>query len=508
MNYFRHILTSFALLASAPLIFAESVDPARQRTIILADMGNEPDEEQQMIHMLMCSNEFDIEGLLAVTGKYLREKTRPDLFTKLIDSYEKVYPNLQKHAKGWHDPKALRLLVKSGLTAYGIDAVKEGQANEGADLILAAATKDDPRPLWIVLNAGSNTLAQALVNYRATHSRTELDALVAKLRIFENGAQDNAGAWICSEFPNISWIRSNFQTYAYGGPGESDGESGYLLGPHFWQPHAYTPDGQHEWLKEHVMTKHGALGDIYPERRFHFEYGKNKLGFMEGGGTIPWMGLVNKGLFDVNQPSWGGWGGRFSAKKVPCFWSRHADNRVDEEKIAPFYTHREVSDSWVNPLDNKTYNGDHVPVWRWRPAMFNDFKCRMDWCVEPFEKANHHPIAAINGDKNDTIIRMNAIVGDVIQLDASESNDPDKDQLTFQWWQYLEAGTFPGNVTLTTPTESKTSFKIPSAAADTQLHVILEIKDNNAIGALHDYRRVVIDVSPHYPHHKLFKQKY
>ena len=44
----------------------------RQRLIILADMGNEPDEEQQMMHMLMYCNEFDLEGLVAVTGKYLQ----------------------------------------------------------------------------------------------------------------------------------------------------------------------------------------------------------------------------------------------------------------------------------------------------------------------------------------------------------------------------------------------------------------------------------------------------
>jgi hypothetical protein len=31
----------------------------------------EPDEIQQNIHMLMCSNEFEPEGLIAVTGKYL-----------------------------------------------------------------------------------------------------------------------------------------------------------------------------------------------------------------------------------------------------------------------------------------------------------------------------------------------------------------------------------------------------------------------------------------------------
>jgi hypothetical protein len=31
----------------------------KHRVVILADMGNEPDEEQQMVHMLMYSSEFE-----------------------------------------------------------------------------------------------------------------------------------------------------------------------------------------------------------------------------------------------------------------------------------------------------------------------------------------------------------------------------------------------------------------------------------------------------------------
>lgn len=38
----------------------------KTRLIIMADMGNEPDEEQQMMHMLMYSNMFDLEGLIGL----------------------------------------------------------------------------------------------------------------------------------------------------------------------------------------------------------------------------------------------------------------------------------------------------------------------------------------------------------------------------------------------------------------------------------------------------------
>ena len=88
---------------------SQTVSDQRHRVIILADMGNEPDEVQQMIHMATCYNEFDVEGLIAVTGKYLRPESRqkyrrtlhPELFHEIIDAYEKVLPNLKLHANHW-----------------------------------------------------------------------------------------------------------------------------------------------------------------------------------------------------------------------------------------------------------------------------------------------------------------------------------------------------------------------------------------------------------------------
>ena len=165
---------------------------ARPRLIVLADMGNEPDEVQQILHLLMCSNEIQLEGLLAVSGKHLRPEDKnpyrqvlhPELFHQLIDGYAEVYPNLQLHAAGWHAPDDLRRIVANGQTGYGVADTGEGKSSPGSTLIIAAVTKPDPRPVHVIVNAGSNTLAQALRDYRSTHSATELSAFVAKLRAF------------------------------------------------------------------------------------------------------------------------------------------------------------------------------------------------------------------------------------------------------------------------------------------------------------------------------------
>ena len=124
------------IVALTSSVNAQSVTPIRHRLIILADMGNEPDEEQQMVHMLMYSNEFDLEGLIAVTGYHLRDTTHPELFLNLIDGYEKVLNNLKQHADGWHSPKYLREITVSGQSEYGIRDVRKGNSSPGSKLII------------------------------------------------------------------------------------------------------------------------------------------------------------------------------------------------------------------------------------------------------------------------------------------------------------------------------------------------------------------------------------
>ncbi len=486
------LVLSLLVVLAGQSVFAAV--PDRPRLIVLADMGNEPDEEQQMLHLLMCANEFEVEGLIAVTGKYLRpedkipyrQKLHPELFTRLIDGCAKVFPNLKLHATGWPTPEQLHGVVASGQTGYGIADTGEGKASAGSKLIIDAVTKADARPVHIVVNAGANTLAQALRDYRATHSTPELKAFVAKLRVFENGAQDNSGAWICHEFPDIFWVRSNFQTYCFGGPGNNKS------GPHNWKPYAHSADGQDDWAKENVRANHGALGALYPVRSMG-----NRVHFLEGGGTIPWMGLVCHGLTDSAEPSWGGWSGRFSAEKQTNVWSRHADIKVDEQANVPFAVYTEASDRWTDPEDGKVYDDSSTPIWRWRTAMWNDFQARMDWCVQPFAKANHHPRAALNGDKSDAILQMTAKPGEVLKFTATGSTDPDGNALRYSWWNYPEAGRKPygRSVAIEKSTAPEISLTIPADAAGRELHLILEVWDQSPIVPLVDYRRAVINIA-------------
>ncbi len=118
----------------------------------------------------------------------------------------------------------------------------------------------------------------------------------------------------------------------------------------------------------------------------------------------------------------------------------------------------------------------------------------MDWCLNPYDKANHHPVAVFQGDTSDRIVRRQAKPGQTISLDASASTDPDKDRLAIRWYTYPEAGTYLGKVTILDSKQTETRVTIPADAAGKQIHVILEVRDLNPIGSLYDYRRIVIDV--------------
>ncbi|MBC3758706.1 DUF1593 domain-containing protein [Hyunsoonleella sp. SJ7] len=476
--------------------FQTSQNLNKNRFILMSDIGHDPDDEQQLVHLLMYSNTFDLEGLIAVTGRYFRPNPKdtvkvlmPELFHYYIDGYEKVYPNLQLHEKGWKTPKYLHSIVASGQSGNGMKDVGLGKTSDGAKLIVDAVLKDDDRPIFVLSNGGMNTLAQALFNLRANHSKEKLKTLLSKLRVYDNSGQDESGAWICHEFPEVFYIRATHQNKSFGGPSNSN------LGPHVWEPYEYSPFGQHQWFNENVQINHGALGALYPNRKVSDTYH-----FIGGGGTIPWLVLVNPALSDISEPSWGGWGGRYSAKELPNPPSGFSIVELDEQPYLPYKAYADggsILDTWTNHEDGKIYADEYTPAWRWRKAIWNDLKARMDWCVQPFSKANHRPVAVLNGDSSNQIVKAKYNYHEEVVLDATGSTDPDGDNLSYKWWIYHEAGKKPYNKALKieNDTSIKTSFKIPINVATKELHVILEVRDDNSIVPLVDYKRMVIIVT-------------
>ena len=459
-------------------------------------MGNEADDSQTMVRLLMHNNRFDVAGLIAVSSCHqyagkndanpIRNDIQPTMITERIEAYAKVLPNLLQHADGWASAEELLAVVGGGPPEYGMLGVGRGRATTGSELIVAALLNDDPRPLYVCINAGANTLAQAIVDLDERLAPAEFARVLRKLRVYDDAGQDDAGAWIASTYPEISYLRSQLQVFNFM---NNDG-------PVTWNPAAdYPGQGQHAWAREHVMTGHGPLGALYPRRE---KYLRPEIDHtIEGGGTSTWIGHVNHGLYVAEQPTWGGWGGRFTgklARNVRADQLKWADLVHTEEPYMPFYMIPEASDTWTDPQTNITYEGIGVPIYRWRRAYQNEFEARMDWCVVDYAAANHHPIAALNGDTTDRIARITTTSSATLNLSTSDSTDPDDDGLSYRWSYYPEPGSYAGSIPPELGTKSTLNFVVPADASGTQLHLVLEVTDQSSIAPLSDYRRIVIDV--------------
>src|SRR5258706_5384623 len=187
----RAAFAAFAALALAQGAAAQSRPPGqidgfagKPRVLVLSDIGNEPDDQMSFVRLLMYSNQVELEGLVATTSTWQRSKVQPETLHELIAAYGEVRPNLLEHADGWPEAAALDARVATGQRAYGMAAVGPAQESPGAEAIIRAADKPDPRPLWVSVWGGANTLAQALTQVRATRSADALAQLVARLRVY------------------------------------------------------------------------------------------------------------------------------------------------------------------------------------------------------------------------------------------------------------------------------------------------------------------------------------
>ena len=375
----KSLVLSFLLLTTPgyaqqqPLSQATRLDnvSGHQRALIISDIGNEPDDQMSFVRLLLYSNEIDIEGLIAATSTWQKSVTHPETMHRIIAVYGQVQPNLLKHAAGWATAAALDRLVHSGQPAYGMAAVGAGKSSAGSRALIEAADREDPRPLWITIWGGANTLAQALTDVRSARSSAELSKFVAKLRVYSISDQDDAGPWIRKEFPEIFYVvrpsPPNGEEYYYATWTGISGDVFYRNGEG-----ADFSTVTNEWLDANIRSK-GPLGGQYP-----------KFAYIMEGDTPSFLGLIDNGLASWWNPGWGGWGGRYVFRQPygesHPIWSQGGD-----------LSSRVTSQDTVIGADGKTHVSDPATVWRWREAFQHDFAARMDWTIKPFAEANHLP---------------------------------------------------------------------------------------------------------------------
>lgn len=441
--------------------------PDKPRVVVTTDVSNEPDDEESLVRYLVYANEFDTEAMIAVTSQWLRSGPRPDLIKRDITAYGQVRANLSKHATGYPDAAALLALTAAGQTDFGMAATGAGKSTDGSKLLIKVVDKADPRPVWITLWGGANTLAQALIDVSATRSAAEVAAFVAKMRVYSISDQDDAGAWVRKQYPQLEYIVSPGSDYTRATWSGISGDRWYKNGPMYKFDLVDNP-----WLTDNVINNHGPLGALYP-----------KLKYIMEGDTPSWLGLINNGLGWSVSPSYGGWGGRY-ARSQPSGEAR------------PIWTNdqKSTADS-VLIDDGSTVTSDQATIWRWREQYQYDFAARMNWCVaDTLAKANHNPIAVVNGDNSKGVEHLAAKAGSTVDLSSQGTSDPDGNTTKVSWWVYREAGTLPG-AKVSAASGASTTVQLPATQTAGTVHVIMQV-DDSGTPKLTAYRRVVIDVTP------------
>lgn len=464
-------------------------DQVKPRVIILTDPNVDPakeaDDKMSLVRLMVVSDQLDIEGIVATVSHNLNYRYVEPIHD-VIDAYEEVKPNLDVHSTTYPDPDDLRAVTALGPELYGTTfALNESPISDGAQIIIDAINKDDPRPIWVQVWGDGACIAQALNYIRATEGVEAGQFAASKLRVLDIAGQDDSGAWLMDSdnFPNMfynRWVHS-----AWAMDSVSDHISYY---DEFCNDECskgdtyYTSD---PWADNNVRS-HGPLGLHYPARRY-----------IKEGDSPSLLYVLNNGLNDPEQPSMGSWGGRFMRQKQAGVRSwRDPLNRADEipeTDADPYYMYAAGQDTWTNHLSN-TYTSIYTPIFRWWDQFQNDFAVRMDWSINSnYADANHHPVAKIDDDGFNSIIYMNAHAGENVVLNASQSYDPDGDNLSYEWWHYREAGTYDGTIIIEN-SETSEATVVLSSTANKEIHVVLSVTDNGNPN-LTRYRRIVLTIN-------------
>lgn len=431
--------------------FAEEPrDNARLRVLVETDAGGDPDDEQSLVRFLLYTNEWDVEGIIcnratARDGENLNTvRTGVGIVQRQVNAYGECYPRLVKHdARYPQHPELLRRTV----SGYA-------DSEDGVRLIVAAVDSPDPRPVWY-LDWGTepisaNNLKRVLDKILRERGQAGYEKFKNKLRII--GHNDTGDKNFLGD--HATRISPPFQLWVDTFSPPVDGKRWY----HRFSGLTAKAGGFD--LQRDMLQDHGPLGTLYPTNTTHDQ---------KEGDTATFLYLVPTGMNDPLQPTWGSWAGRYglidnSAKDRPYYWAN-------------------LKDTWQGTTHRDNSLG------RWAAHLQNDFRARLDWCVTDYAGANHPPVARVNGD-----LRRSVKSGDKIELDASQSTDPDHNGLKFEWVAYPEPGSYRGPApTIERATSPHATLIAPKVESDQTLHIILIVTDDGS-PALTRYQRLIVTI--------------
>lgn len=439
------LILNFLVLIFAGITTAKNQDP-KPRVIVMTD--GEIDDHSSMIRFLLYS--CDVEVLAIIETNSMFQKTghsKEDWYEKQLEAYKQVYPNLIKHNPDYPSYEKLKSISYIGDEDY--EHLKETRElrwdlvpgykitfkpdnwpdTPGSDAIVKILLESNPSPVYIQAWGGGNTAARAFYKLQ-TEYPDQYDRAISKVVMYNIWYQDGAGNYIEQTHPKVTMIHcaSFAGTWNYRSQKDTYG-----------------------LIENQVKKNHGPLGSLYPQD------------YVSEGDSPAFLYSLKNGLRNYENPTYGGWGGRF--EKFNQFENVYVDAEDDGDK-------KKSLRRWVDDANN-------------------DFQARMDWCVATsYKDANHAPVIELK-NKNDITVRS----GEKIKFDAGKSYDPDGNDIQFTWLQYKEAGSYSGAIKLQDSEYSKSYLVAPNVSKKETIHIILKVTDNGS-PVLNSYQRIIITIEP------------
>ena len=474
------------------------VSTALPRTIITTDP--ELDDLNSMLRALLYSNEVNISGLVISSSRFhysgddksgvkpyrWYDPSHKSHIEMAIDAYSKAYNNLKNHDKNYPSPKSLRELYRVG-NIKNIGDMSED--TPGSNLIKQILLDDQDGQVFLQAWGGLNTIAKALASIQSEYSNSSewpkiYEKVCKKAVITSYGLQDSTySEYIKPNWPDIQTREVKTNIWGYSGR------------------RTVLPEDKVYFSKDWMQANVSSVGPMGSEYRVWGDGKQIAAGFddedyfglpnmtkeqLEAKGYKVWMPpketgsyisegdssnfalLINNGLDNWADPTWGGWGGRQSVDPAD---NNHWSNATSQD-MAP----------------DGTYPDGYFAA-RWWGDIQRDFAARLQWTVHgSYSDANHAPVVNVKEGN-----RVDASQGDVVKLTPITS-DPDGNKVNTVLWQYKEAGTYAGTVELKKNDSGQWSMVIPeSANSGDTIHVIVESKDDGD-PVMTRYQRVIVTV--------------
>ena len=227
-----------ALSAQAQTAPRQYENDLKPRVIVLTDIFTlrEADDTESMVRVLAYADVMEIEALIATGGYNLHENPLEEELWAMVLAYERDLDRLRRRSDQddflpieqerkaqqmgyWPSAEYFYGVIREGQHVggqeRGLEGIGDGKDSPGSDLIIEVVDDPDPRPVYVVVFGGANTLGQALHKVRSERTPAEVAAFVSRLRVHSVIDQDNSGPWIREEFPDLFWLWENYYRSAY-----------------------------------------------------------------------------------------------------------------------------------------------------------------------------------------------------------------------------------------------------------------------------------------------------